>query len=328
MALKLFTHTDLDGVGCAILAKIAYSKKHDKVDVEYCNYDDINTKVSDFIQSEHWKDYDAIHITDISVSEEVAKLIDKTFGGDEILLIDHHATASWLNKYEWAKVNSFIDSCVYISHFNLGVKSCGTQMYYDFLLDEIEESGCEDENDIYLDKTFNFVEMVRQYDTWEWNTIYKNDKPKKLNNLLYIYGRDAFVEKYLKEMSWDGHLLNDTDLLVLSLEQQRIDKYIAKKQEKIIPMDILGYKAGVVFCEQYQSETGNVLATNNPQFDFIALLDLSQSISYRSVKDTIDLGKDVAQIFGGGGHAKAAGSQISVDLQCRLIDIIFNNKEM
>ena len=40
MKIKLFTHTDLDGVGCAILAKLAF----ENVDIEYCNYDDINQK--------------------------------------------------------------------------------------------------------------------------------------------------------------------------------------------------------------------------------------------------------------------------------------------
>ena len=32
--IKLITHTDLDGIGCAILAKIAF---RDNVEIEYCN---------------------------------------------------------------------------------------------------------------------------------------------------------------------------------------------------------------------------------------------------------------------------------------------------
>ena len=39
--IKLFTHTDLDGVGCAILAKLAFGEE---VDISYCNYDDINER--------------------------------------------------------------------------------------------------------------------------------------------------------------------------------------------------------------------------------------------------------------------------------------------
>ena len=40
--IKLFTHTDLDGIGCAILAKLAFGEE---VDIEYCDYDNINEKV-------------------------------------------------------------------------------------------------------------------------------------------------------------------------------------------------------------------------------------------------------------------------------------------
>ena len=46
--IKLFTHTDLDGVGCAILAKFAFSND---VDVEYCNYDDIDSKVEEYFKN-------------------------------------------------------------------------------------------------------------------------------------------------------------------------------------------------------------------------------------------------------------------------------------
>ena len=41
--IKLFTHTDLDGIACAVLAKIAF----DNVDISYCNYDSGN--ILDFL---------------------------------------------------------------------------------------------------------------------------------------------------------------------------------------------------------------------------------------------------------------------------------------
>lgn len=44
--VKLFTHTDLDGIGCAILAKIAFKN----CDIEYCGYNDINDNVTDFVK--------------------------------------------------------------------------------------------------------------------------------------------------------------------------------------------------------------------------------------------------------------------------------------
>ena len=44
---------------------------------------------------------------------------------------------------------------------------------------------------------------------------------------------------------------------------------------------------------------------------------------YRTIKDDIDLGKDVAAQFGGGGHPKAAGSQFDKTLQLQIIQKIF-----
>ena len=39
--IKLITHTDLDGIGCAILAKIAF---RNNVEIEYCNNPDRATE--------------------------------------------------------------------------------------------------------------------------------------------------------------------------------------------------------------------------------------------------------------------------------------------
>ena len=56
--IKLFTHTDLDGVGCAILAKLAFGEE---VDISYCNYDDINENVMNYLNhndnSLKWQNY-------------------------------------------------------------------------------------------------------------------------------------------------------------------------------------------------------------------------------------------------------------------------------
>ena len=54
------------------------------------------------------------------------------------------------------------------------------------------------------------------------------------------------------------------------------------------------------------------------------MIDMSGTVSYRTVKDNIDLGKDVAKLFGGGGHAKAAGSRFDISTKYDVIDKIFN----
>ena len=58
---ELFTHTDLDGIGCAVLATLAF---HKDVTIHYCNYETINEQVNDFLDHDHGGE---IFITDISV---------------------------------------------------------------------------------------------------------------------------------------------------------------------------------------------------------------------------------------------------------------------
>lgn len=78
MRIKLFTHTDLDGVGCAVLAYLAFG--YENVDVEFCSYDNVNQKVLKFIMSRSLSNsaYYGLYITDLSVSEEVARQIENT----------------------------------------------------------------------------------------------------------------------------------------------------------------------------------------------------------------------------------------------------------
>lgn len=300
MKIKLFTHTDLDGIGCAVVGRIAFG---DILDVEYCDYDNVNEKVKAFLESDN-SEYKDVYITDISVNEEVAEMIER-FISSKVLLLDHHDTAKWLNKYDWAFVNDYQD------WINGREKSSGTNLFYCYLL----QNTCFDGNDDLSD----FVELVRQYDTWEWHTKYQNPQAKKLNDLLYIIGRERFTERFIKN-SFPG--FDSNEWLLLELEQEKIDKYIESKSKQVIEREIYGKKVGVVFAERYSSQLGNVLATINPHLDLIAIVNPSYSVSYRTVKEDVHLG-EFAKVFGGGGHPKASGSPISDELKGQIIDIIF-----
>ena len=130
MKIKLFTHTDLDGVGCAILAYLAFVEEN--VDVEYCNYDDVDDKVEEFMENEDlYRSYDQIFITDISVSDWVANMIDCLDKAErKVCLFDHHATALGLNKCEWCTVTEYLN----VSH---GIKTSGTELFYLYLRDTL-----------------------------------------------------------------------------------------------------------------------------------------------------------------------------------------------
>lgn len=164
--IKVITHTDLDGIGCAILIK---ELMNEEVDISYCSYENVNDISKEVIANHDI--YSKIFITDISVDDNVAQLLDQI--KEKVVLLDHHISAIHLNKYEWANV---------IIENDKG-KTCGTSLVYDFLQ---KEKKCDNES-ISI-----FVELVRRFDTWEWDTIYNDVSAKNLNDIYDLKDREDF----------------------------------------------------------------------------------------------------------------------------------------
>lgn len=301
----VFSHTDLDGIGCAILAYLAFGREN--VDVEYCNYDDVDEKVREFWEHVGDAKYDSVYITDISVSDALAKDIDVHTGSHKWRLFDHHATAIGLNKYKWCYVT--------IENADL-VKTSGTELFWLYLVhngyfDELSESRADAVKNIS-----RFVEIVRDYDTWRWKEELGEEGLicKQINDLLYINGREFFINWIISCITIDDPdkfpLLYGEQLALLIQKQKDIDRYIEKKDKQIITIkDQFGHSCGVVFAEQYFSELGNRLCELHPDLDYVAMIDICKGVvSYRTVREDLDLGGEIAHSFGGGGHKKAAGS--------------------
>ena len=268
----------------------------------------MNRKVKDFFIN---GDADMCYITDISVSEAIAKEIDES--GKKYVLLDHHPTALGLNKFSWCKVKVWNDAST--------MKTCGTEMFYEYLLPR--------NSILSKDIIQRFVDIVRDYDTWRWATLGESGLvSKKTNNLFHLYGREDFLDwcynKFVNNLSFD--YFDNMDTLLLRNEEKQIDAYVNHIDKKLNIVKIVGRKAGVVFADRYQSELGNRLCTMHPELDFVAMIDMNGVISYRTVKENIDLGKDIASVFGGGGHPKAAGSQISDEIKLEAIRTVFNYK--
>lgn len=284
-SVKLFTHTDLDGVGCAILAYHAFGAEN--VDVTYCDYGNVNEKISAYLDGA--ERHDLIIITDISVDSITADRINED--STTWTLIDHHATAKWLNIYDWALILVEDD----------GVKTSGTSLFNDYLNNILPE----------------FAEKVRSYDTWDW-TLTGDRAAKDLNDLLYLIGRDRFVHRFTRNNSVK---LTAEERLLLEVERSRIDAYIRGKSAALTIRQINGYNVGIVFADRYQSELGNLIAAERDDIDLVAMIDPAKGVSYRS-KGDIDVGA-FAKAYGGGGHKNAAGSQVSDEQREAIIDIIF-----
>ena len=303
--VRLFTHNDLDGIGCAILAMKAF----EDVDVSYCDYNDIDKKVGEYLAS--GTKGRMCFITDIRVNDTLAEEIDRHH--EDIHLLDHHPTSLKLEKYPWCTVK--------IEDWKTGIKTSGTELFYQWLIDH--DFLVKNET---LDK---FVKIVRDYDTWRWNTLGEDGIIcKQINDLLYIYGRKKFIEWCLSEIDNEIfpelYLLEDT---LLESRQREIDNYIEKKDKEIIFSELCGHKCGFLFAERYISELGNKLCQLHPEIDFIVMINIgNRTVSYRTVKTDIDLGRDIASLFGGGGHPKTAGSQFLQNVQLSVINEIFGKR--
>lgn len=292
--IKLFTHTDLDGVGCYIaLVMAGYD-----VDVTYCSYDDVNEKVSDIL-CDHLA-YDRILITDISVNEDVANKLDLI--DYKVDLIDHHATAEWLNKYEWANVASL----------NEKGKTSGTSMVYDIF--------CKGSDNMSLD---DFIEKVRRYDTWEWKNIYNDEEALHLNDLFYLLEKEKFASDMIKKLTNEEDIFSDSDLTILEVSRNTKRKYIEKKMNNLIFTVAGPYNIGLVIADSNISELGNAICEKYRNVD-IAVMISHDSISLRTIKDEIDVGK-IAKRFSGGGHKAAAGMPLNKE---SVSDLFFNSMSM
>lgn len=108
---------------------------------------------------------------------------------------------------------------------------------------------------------------------------------------------------------------NKLEEYLLDVEQERIQLYVEdkKKQVKVIQflLNERTYTIGVLTVERYHSELGNILCTQYPEFDFVAMTDMTfKKISFRANKTDVDVSV-VAREFNGGGHPPAAGCALT-----------------
>ncbi|MBG9548755.1 DHH family phosphoesterase [Cytobacillus firmus] len=301
---RLYTHNDLDGVGCGIVARIALGKD---VEVRYNSVMGLDYQIEKLLENEKNIKDDFLIITDLSVNDEnLIRLDDLAKNGGNVRLIDHHKTALHFNDYSWGRVKV---------QYEDGRLTAATSLLYEYLLEHelIQPSQALDE----------FVELVRQYDTWEWDQN-ENMKAKNLNDLFFMISIEEFEEK-MTERIMNSHTFefDDFEQKLLEMEEEKIERYVRRKKREIVQTFIGQYCTGIVHAESYHSELGNELGKEYPHLDYIAILTLGgKKISFRTIHDHVDVSA-VAGKFGGGGHAKASGCSMGKDAYKLFVQDIF-----
>lgn len=304
MKLLLSHIADLDGITPVILLNLL------KIDFNYELFEvnELSEFILNKINSDYFDKYDEVFITDLGITKECADAINSKYK-NKFKLFDHHESHYYLNDYEFATVME--------SHDNF--KVCGTFLFYNYLINTYN-SDILKKNSI-----ITFVELVREGDTWQFTDL--KEESFNLNNLLYFYGRDKFIENYSKFLSDNNEFyFNNTELVILESLNRQKQEYIESFKDKVIIKEINEYKIGFVFAENYRSELGNYLAEQYfNQVDFIGIINMNRHISFRGKKEFMPTNK-FAEIYGGGGHPLASAMDLPIDLKEKVLKYIYDNK--
>lgn len=307
MKIKLFTHVDADGLGCHILAYKAF----ENVDVSYCTYTDINQEVLSFLKQNDLNTYDKIFITDISVNQEAARLINQSIGY-KTQLLDHHGTASYLNEYTWAYVAEKDEN-------NMPV--CGTLLFYRYLI----KNRLLSLSNTYL---LEMVAAITQWDTWEWIKHPEEKLPQQIGRLANLKDKRSFVNDFvMRSYKKKTFQLSEKDLNLLEYDEQNKNQYIDTVKKSVIFKNFKGksnknYVGAVVFAEQYISDLSEKILEEYSEAQFVAIINLKyKNMSFRSKTNDIDLAEEIASLYGGGGHPKSCGAPLSESVYDELINV-------
>ena len=298
MKIAVITHkVDIDGHGGAILTSLAFGKEN--VDYFLAMPIDINKKLESVICMDKEKNYDLILVTDICPKEPLLSKIDQDlYLKKKIIVLDHHigVRKSFKKEYDF----------VTLKWEENGVKVCGTSMLYEYLV-----------KNNYLEaskKLYEFVELTRRYDTWQWKESKDDLQPFYLTTLMEKLGYDLYIEYMIEKLSKedDEFVFTDFENKLVTFQIKDVEKYVKEALETFNVIKVQEYMVGVCFAENYRNEIKEYILENlDVDIDILAIVKLKdKNISYRSMKDNVDV-NEFAKRYGGGGIPKAAGSQFT-----------------
>ncbi|RIJ64985.1 DHH family phosphoesterase [Rummeliibacillus sp. POC4] len=321
--IHLITHTDLDGVGPSIVLR-AFGITHSPYYVETRKVDEaVQTRLNEL------NDHELLIITDLSVNEETAEMIDKVNkkpDGRFVVLLDHHASAVSLNSYEWATVLPIVND-IKMSATTLIFKALKDAEYEispifhstEEELEEIEKNTeyTTMEKETFFDRLAHLVEDIRLYDTWDWNVL-SIQEATDLNTIFYARRRHDFIHARMDYLL-NGQLFTAEDLAYLQFSKEELRKILKKKSKQMIIVPQYQLKGhdtpiniGVVETDSYYSELGNHLAEKfEEEIDAVFIISLVKNrVSLRSIGDKVNL-SEIAKAYNGGGHPNASGCDLS-----------------
>lgn len=285
---------DIDGVSPVILLKLC------SLDFTYQLLDthEVDTYIKNLL-GQDLSIYQNIYVTDLSISKEVLDFIVASPYKEKFKVFDHHISNVISKEYDFVTFDT---------------KECGTTLFYFFLREKYPILNSENIK--------TYITHVRNLDIWLWEKD-GDLLAKELGDLFELYGIENYIEKiYERLIEEKPFSLTPFEVELLELEQDKIKRYIDKKEERMLVFSYLNYHFGMVYGESYRSEMGNILSNRHPELDFIVIVNPSGGVSLRTSREDVDLSK-IADSLGGGGHKKAAGIAFKDELKIQIISEIF-----
>lgn len=311
--IKQFSHTDLDGVGSALLLQALLQEQKGYVAENYLpvGYSEpgadgtIDKHILNFIQTNE-EAVTELYITDICPSDEVIAQLSTYCKDNEITwhIFDHHVTSVHVNEIYPHNAS------IIVSDEATGLKHSATSVLFKILVGKMPTELFEDEK---WQRLANVADIIRCYDCWDWqlnpNAAYK-ESAAEFNNLFYFYSWDKRIELMGSVMSAGLPLLKDYAEIIAALKEKEED-YVRRKTLKAQFGILDGKTFAYSFGEQYTSVLGNALARlehpeTKKEVDFSFVLN-GKGVSLRTNNDDIDLSVLAARYFNGGGHKRASG---------------------
>ncbi|HEY4025469.1 MAG TPA: DHHA1 domain-containing protein [Candidatus Dormibacteraeota bacterium] len=262
----LLTHTDLDGIGCAV---VFAGVRPDQGPIELVENGAIDGRVREALAA---RIRDAaghqVVVTDHGIDAATADVADDFVeAGGRFLLLDHHRSSLHLAGRAWATVEE-------------GRSATG------LLFDHLGRPSA------FAD----FARLVEDHDLWR----HQDPRSARLATLAGLLGHDRFLTRFRDDPDVE---LREGERLLVDNEEARREDYLAKKVAQARISEIGGRRWAICYAEQYQSDLAERLMV---ELDVPATAIVNPGKRTVSLRGRgVDV-SGIAERYGGGGHARAA----------------------
>ena len=286
----LYTHNDLDGVGCYVILHSVIDK------VVACGYNSLYDNIS----YREWAYYDNVFFTDLSIEyhpvlDDMARIFNKRF-----YYIDHHETSK-----------PYLDEVKKYITWKFDITKSATRSVQNIF----------DSNNKYL----QFSIAVDAYDMWRIETNPIEFKCGYILNVLFtVLGFDTFSERFVKNP--DISLSRSEKIIVNDYIKKR-DSFLQETIREEFNDEIVAfYNCSVNYINDYTIKYPDykyyIMVWTNANNYSISIRQRNGFLHMGNLAN--ELSKTNESILNGGGHKDAAGVTLKKDAGLEEVALIVN----